>query len=114
MPNGVNFRIINDENLEKVVHHNRLSAVVEDEQSDQETEHQHVKQPVLVPRHQSPTETEQTICSSSAVSSDSSSDSDSSVDADDELVRDVPRVYPRRSRIPRRVEGAVPWSAVKI
>ena len=50
----------------------------------------------------------------SAVSSESSSDSDSSVDADDEIVRDVPGVYPRRSRIPRRVEGAVPWSAVRI
>ena len=128
IPNGVNFRIKNDRNEEKIVHHDRIYPV-----SGSTPQQRTVSE--KVPEAQSPPVTldnapllstttllddvtEGSLNSDSdrfsnyEPTTDSSSDNDSS--SNDEQSEAGVHRYPQRVRHRRIIHGAVPWSDVQL
>ena len=114
MPNAVNFEIFNPKSKErKVVHHNRLtpaqnSVNVLPTNSVWESHAKSQKRKATKPIQRTDDESS---------SSDSSSDEESDgvvTNTDQTENEERPRRYPLRNRVPRIIEGAVPWNAVTI
>ena len=108
LPNGVNFKVSNDSTrAQQVFHHDRLSPVKTSEELDPRavnpgthgTKKNSIRQP------------QRPVTESDETDSDSGDDAgpESSTDSDDAEPR-----YPRRVRIPRQIDGAIPWDAVRI
>ena len=109
LPNGVNFKVSNDSTrAQQVFHHDRLSPVKTSEDLDPRAVnpgmHGTKKNSIRQPQRPAVTESDET-------------DSDSGDDAGPESSNDSdnaePR-YPRRVRVPRQIDGAIPWDAVRI
>ena len=118
LPNGVNFRIKNDRNEEKVVHHDRIYPVTERVPEAQPPSVTPDEEPL--PSATAPPDdvTDGNLNSGSDGYSDyepttnSSPDNDSS-DNDEQPGADV-RCYPQRVHNRRIIPGAVPWSDVHL
>ena len=97
LPNGLNFKVTNDSSKsEKIIHHDRLSPAK------------------AMPSSQRNYISEDGVLDSTADEEDLSTDD--SEESDNESTADgnqSPR-YPKRIRVPRRLEGAIPWEAVEL
>ena len=89
MNNGITFLIENDSNEEKlVVHHDRIERVIPEKTTSEKT----------------------TIEDVTHDSSSDESDTESSIIETAEIESE--RRYPQRTRVQRRIEGAIPWDAL--
>ena len=108
LPNGVNFRIENSHKEKKVVHHDCLIPVFQNELSS-----------IPSDRSKIPTRSSSDDSDQSSVSDYSSAepDSDSNNSAGSDL-EDNPtpceRLPPRRQLQTRQLSGTIPWSALKL
>ena len=113
MPNGVTFRIINEETgVSKVVHHDKLNPVRGDVQEDPVRAEQRRNQD-----HGTTDSFDSDGWTSSAESSEHSdyspSESGSSDESDSNAEPDDDRRYPLRERTARVIPGAIPWDALR-
>eukprot|EP00794_Sanderia_malayensis_P011538 gene11536-biopygen9207 len=110
LPNGVNFKVVNSRNEEKVVHHDPLMPAVK----NLSAENLPARRPV---EHcPSPIESEP-ASESSKVASSESDENESLGDSSDEseISADVPaRHYQRRNRALRNIPNTIPWNVIHI
>ena len=108
LPNGVNFKIVNDKSHEeKVVHHDRITPVKGDQAST----------PIepSVPLLPSSTESNDSDNESSEYDTDSSDyEPDSSDESSADSEPEAGHRYPQRERRQRVIPGTVPWSEVRL
>jgi len=107
LPNGVNFEIANAQKEKKIVHHNRLLPVIENEFTE--------FTPTKCPPHDDTEEnfSHNTIESSSESDyfpSDSGNSDEEEADNNENDI--VIRNYPRRQRRAQYIPGAIPWETV--
>jgi len=107
LPNGVNFEIANAHKEKKIVHHNRLLPVIENEFTE--------FTPTKCPPHDDTEEnfSHNTIESSSESDyfpSDSGNSDEEEADNNENDI--VIRNYPRRQRRAQYIPGAIPWETV--
>ena len=105
LPNGVNFRIENSLKERKVVHHDRLVPVVQNEPSTIPSNH------CRLPTEPSPDNSDQ-YSASDYSDTELECESDSSDESDTE--EDHERLRPRREIRTRQLSGTIPWSALKL
>eukprot|EP00794_Sanderia_malayensis_P000984 gene984-298_t len=104
LPNGLNFKILNDSTKnQKVVHHNRITPVKSHETVSPEKETRAKARPISNKVSDFGKKT-RTIEDSLSSSEESASDSGS----DDEHAEPVERQYPLRERRQRVIEGTLP------
>ena len=102
LPNGVNFKIVNAHKDYKIVHHDRLIPVIENEFRNK---------PMHMLRQRSESDSGDVSISETDYSF---SDSDHSVSEDENIdVRPV-RNYPVRHRRARQDPDFIPWDALRI
>ena len=112
MPNGVTFRITNENlGITKIVHHDKLNPV-RNKMSDVSDNESSIHD--SVPSGDNEGDGWTSSASSSGHSDYSPSEnSDSDNDSDDSHAPpDGDRRYPGRNRTPRVIPGAIPWNAV--
>ena len=114
LPNGVNFEIQDVKSkLTKIVHHNRLSPASTNSSSRSPSSK------TTQPKSSSSKVTDRRLSESDTSDSEPEEgqarreDSSASGESEIEDVPAAPR-YPQRNRVPRVVEGAVPWSDVEL
>ena len=108
LPNGVNFCIENSHKERKIVHHDRLVPVVQNELST-----------MPLKKVQKTTEPSSEASDQSSISDYSPSESESDSDNNDEAeigynLNPRERLRPRRQTQPRRLADTIPWSALKL
>ena len=117
LPNGVNFKIVNDQTKEKkIVHHDRLLPVKEGAAEEGETRDIIVNRQRTVKEHKP--DNSYANDSTDSKSSESDDTDDYSPDTDDDNQdREryvLQRQYPLRNRRARQIPNNIPWSAIHI
>ena len=119
LPNGVNFRIRNDNSSEtKVVHHDRLSPVrsgVNDFptiQSRPRVKEQEANNDTYTSSSESSADISDDTSDWDAEQDSEQSSSDSDSDGDNGDGGAIERRYPQRERVQRNIPGAIPWNAM--